>query len=150
MPTGAERKTTAKRGAPVAARQPSDSKPPEFSSLLILCIASWLAPGLGHWLLKRKWRAVILFLAIIGLFAFGVLMKGQFYALSSTSYLERLGYIGELCAGAAMPVVKFFGYNGGNPFFISSDYGTTYLISAGMLNVLAILDVYDIALGRKS
>jgi hypothetical protein len=122
---------------------------PETSRLVTLCIAAWLIPGLGHWMLKKKWRALILFLAIMGMFVLGLLMQGTFFAFASPSYLERLGYLGELCAGLAMPVAKFFGYSGGNPFFISADYGTAYLVSAGMLNVLTILDAYDIALERK-
>lgn len=125
------------------------AEPAATGRLVTLCIASWLIPGLGHWMLKRKWRALILFLAIISMFVLGLLMQGQFFPLGSASYLERLGYLGELCAGLAMPVTKFFGYGGGNPFFVSSDYGTAYLVSAGMLNVLAILDAYDIALNRK-
>ena len=46
--------------------------------------------------------------------------------------------------------LRFFGYSGGDPFFVSSDYGTAYLVAAGMLNVLAVLDCYDIAMGRKT
>ncbi|MGH9396368.1 MAG: DUF6677 family protein [Terriglobia bacterium] len=149
MPTGAEKKSAPQGTASMAGRGSANSRPPDAGRLITLCIASWLVPGLGHWLLKRKWRALVLFLAIIAMFVFGILMKGQFFALASSSYLERLGYLAELCAGLAMPVAKFFGYGGGNPFFISADYGTAYLISAGMLNVLTILDVYDIALERK-
>ncbi len=93
---------------------------------------------------------MILFLAIVGMFVFGLLMQGQVFALGSPSYLERLGYLGELCSGLVLPVARFFGYSGGNPFFASADYGTAYLVTAGMLNVLAILDTYDIALLRKS
>jgi len=77
-------------------------------------------------------------------------MKGEFYSTGTGSFLEALGYFGELCVGVAMPVARFFGYSGGDPFFVSSDYGTAYLVAAGMLNVLAVLDAYDIARGRKS
>jgi hypothetical protein len=143
MPAGAE-----KQSAENAVKTAS-SRPPELGRLLTLCVASWLVPGLGHWMLKRKWRALLLFLCIVGMFALGLLMKGEFFPLGSPSYLERLGYLGELCSGLAMPIASFFGYGGGNPFFISSDYGTAYLISAGMLNVLTIFDAYDIALDRK-
>lgn len=149
MPTGADKKTTPQRASGSTAR-PGAPRPPAFGRVFKLCVASWLVPGLGHWLLKRRRRAVVLFAAIIAMFVFGVLMRGQFYALASSSYLERLGYLAELCTGLAMPVTKFFGYGGGNPFFISSDYGTAYLVSAGMLNLLTILDAYDIAAGRKS
>ncbi|MGH9470081.1 MAG: DUF6677 family protein [Terriglobia bacterium] len=148
MPAGTEKKRSVRE----AAGKPASAPPraPDTGQLVTLCVAAWLIPGLGHWLLKRKWRALILFLAVVGMFVAGLLMQGQFFALSSASYLERLGWLGELCAGLAMPAARFFGYAGGNPFFISSDYGTAYLVTAGMLNLLCILDAYDIALKRKA
>ena len=118
-------------------------------TLVRLCVAAWLVPGLGHLLLGKKWRALILFASIMAMFALGLAMQGQFFSTSSGSYLQTLGYYGELCVGLAMPGVRFFGYSGGDPFFVSSDFGTAYLVSAGMLNVLAVLDCYDIAMGRK-
>ncbi len=47
-------------------------------------------------------------------------------------------------------IATFFGYPGGDPFFPSADYGTAFLISAGMLNVLTVFDAFDIAMGRKN
>jgi hypothetical protein len=83
------------------------------------------------------------------MFLCGLAMQGVFFATRSGTYLETLGYFGEMCVGVAMPAARFFGYSGGDPFFVSSDYGTAFLVAAGMLNVLAVLDAYDIALGRK-
>lgn len=123
---------------------------PSSGSLFGLCLAAWLVPGLGHFMLGRKGRAVVLFLAIAGMFVFGLAMQGQFFAAGSGSYLHTLGYFAELSIGVPMTAATFFGYGGGNVYFICSDYGTAFLISAGMLNVLTILDAYDIALGRKS
>jgi hypothetical protein len=122
---------------------------PPIITLVRLCVAAWLVPGLGHLLLGRKWRALILFASIITMFVLGLAMQGQFFSTSSASYLQTLGYYGELCVGLAMPGARFFGYSGGDPFFVSSDFGTAYLVVAGMLNVLAVLDCYDIAMGRK-
>ena len=122
---------------------------PTTLTFVRLCVAAWLIPGLGHLLLKRGWRALILFASIIIMFALGLAMQGQFFSSSSASYLEVLGHYGELCVGLAMPAARFFGYGGGDPFFVSSDFGTAYLVAAGMLNVLAVLDAYDVALGRK-
>ncbi len=121
-----------------------------FARLVRVCVAGWLIPGLGHFLLGRKWRALILLVSILALFLFGLAMQGEFFSTQSGSYLETLGYFGELSVGVAMPVAKFFGYSGGNAFFPSSDYGTAFLVSAGMLNVLSIFDAYDIAMGRKN
>lgn len=127
------------------AKKPS----PKLSSLVSLCVGAWLIPGFGHFLLKRRWRALILFVTIVAMFLFGVAMQGQFFAAGSQSYLEVLGHFGELSAGVVMPAATFFGYAGGNPFFVCADYGTAFLIGAGMLNLLAILDAFDIAMGRK-
>jgi len=128
--------------------RPKQASPP-LGQLVRLCLAAWLIPGLGHLLLGRKWRALILFVSILTMFLLGLAMQGQFFTTDSGSYLRTLGYFGEMCVGVAMPAAKFFGYSGGNPFFVSSDYGTAFLVSAGMLNVLCILDSYDIAMGRK-
>jgi len=122
---------------------------PSTIVLVRLCAAAWLVPGLGHLLLKRTWRALILFASILTMFALGLAMQGQFFSTSSASYLEVLGHYGELCVGLAMPAARFFGYSGGDPFYVSSDFGTAYLVAAGMLNVLAVLDCFDIAMGRK-
>jgi hypothetical protein len=126
---------------------PSAPKPPT-AKLVRLCIAGWLIPGWGHYLLGRKWRGVIFFAAIIVMFVFGLAMKGEFYEITAASYLQSLGYFGQLCVGLAMPIVRFFGYVG-DPYFVSSDFGTAFLVTAGMLNALTILDAYDIAVGRK-
>jgi len=122
---------------------------PPLGRMIWLWVAAWAVPGLGHWMLKRKWRALILFVCIVAMFLLGLAMKGQFFSTDTGSYLEALGYFGEMCVGLAMPAAKFFGYSGGDPFFASADYGTAFLVAAGMLNVLSILDVHDIALGRK-
>jgi hypothetical protein len=123
---------------------------PSTLTLVRLCVAAWLIPGLGHLLLKRSWRALILFASIMIMFALGLAMQGQMFSTSSASYLEVLGHYGELCVGLAMPAARFFGYAGGDPFFVSSDFGTAYLVAAGMLNALAVLDCFDIAMGRKA
>jgi hypothetical protein len=122
---------------------------PKLGVRVRVCVAAWLVPGWGHWLLGRKWRALILFATIVGMFLMGIAMRGEFFSTSSESYLQTLGYFGELCVGVAMPAARFFGYAGGDPLFVSADYGTAYLVAAGMLNVLAILDAYDIAMRRK-
>ena len=127
----------------------SGSAQPKLASLVRLCLAAWFVPGLGHLLLGRKWRALILFSAILMMFVSGLAMQGEFFTTNSGSYLQTLGYFGELCVGVAMPVARFFGYSGGDPLFVSSDFGTAFLVTAGMLNTLSILDTYDIAVGRK-
>ncbi len=133
-----------------AAQEEVTGKPhPKLSTQIRICVAAWLVPGFGHLLLRRRWRALILFVAIISMFLLGIAMKGEFFTTGTGSYLETLGYFGEMCVGVAMPAARFFGYSGGDPLFVSADYGTAFLVAAGMLNVLSILDAYDIVMGRK-
>ncbi len=122
---------------------------PKLATLVRLCVAAWVIPGLGHFLLGRKWRALILFTSIMVMFLMGIAMQGEFFTTNSPSYLQTLGYWGEMCVGVAMPAARFLGYGGGNPLFVSADFGTAYLVAAGMLNTLSVLDTYDIAVGRK-
>ena len=117
--------------------------------LVRVCAGAWLIPGLGHFVLGRKGRAGILFASILSMFLLGLAMQGEFFAVGSGSYLRTLGFFGEMCVGVAMPLAHFFGYAGGDPYFVSSDYGTAFLVAAGMLNVLTVFDAYDIAMGRK-
>jgi hypothetical protein len=133
---------------PVEAEGAAKPKP-KPGVLIRICVAAWLVPGFGHLMLGRKWRALILFCSIIGMFLLGIVMQGKFFSLHSPSYLQTLGFFGERCVGVAVPTAFFFGYTGGDPYFVSSDYGTAFLVAAGMLNVLTVLDAYDIALGRK-
>jgi len=136
----------AKRTAEEAMAEKSDV---QVGALARVLVAAWLIPGLGHFLLRRKGRALILFVSILSMFVLGVLMQGEFFALHSASYLRTLGFFGEMCVGVAMPAARFFGYAGGDPYFVTSDYGTAFLVAAGMLNALTVLDAYDIAMGRK-
>jgi uncharacterized protein DUF6677 len=140
------KKATTEEG--VESRQPAM---PEVTTgrLVEVCVAAWLVPGLGHFLLGKKWRGLILFVAIVVMFVFGLAMKGEFFALGTGSYLETLGYFGIWGMGLSRWIATFFGYAGGDPFFPSADYGTAFLISAGMLNVLTVFDAFDIAMGRK-
>jgi hypothetical protein len=128
--------------------KPVVQRAPATGRLVRLCVAAWVVPGAGHYMLGHRKRALILFGCIVLMFAFGLLMKGEFFSLQSASYLESLGYFGELAVGVPMPIAAFFGY-AGDPFFVSADFGTAFLVAAGMLNILTILDTYDIAMGRK-
>ena len=134
-------------------KQPQEETLPQRKVLLgekiQLCISAWLIPGAGHLFLGLRWRALVLFGAINGMFLFGLVMQGRFFELTPGSWLRSLGFLGECCVGIVLPLAHWFGYGGGDPFFISYDYGTAFLVAAGMLNILCILDVYDIAMGRK-
>ncbi len=112
-------------------------------------VAGWLLPGGGHFLQRRWGRGALLLGAISLLFFLGMAMQGRFFALTSGSLVDTLGFLGDLCSGLFYLGARFLGYDAPVSPAPAADYGTKFLLVAGLLNVLCILDAYDIAIGKK-
>lgn len=109
----------------------------------------WLVPGLGYWL-HRKWiRGGLVLGCITGMFAIGLALQGTVYAFNTGDILQMLGWLGDFCAGGLYFATRFVGGGAGNPYQVTGDYGTVFLIAAGLLNLLAASDARDVYLGRK-
>ncbi|MBI2819234.1 MAG: hypothetical protein HYX73_04575 [Acidobacteria bacterium] len=112
--------------------------------------AAWLLPGGGHFL-QRRWGRGSLLLGAIGLMFFlGLAMGGRFFHIAPGNFVENLGSLGDFCSGLFYFGAKFWGYDSVSVAAPEADYGTKFLLVAGLLNVLCILDAYDIAVGNKS
>lgn len=115
----------------------------------IVLIAGWLVPGLGH-LLQGLWiRAVLLFVAITSMFALGLAMHGKIYAANTGDLLDILGFIGDLGNGALYFLSSFFGWGQNIVQVIAADYGTKFIVVAGLLNFISAVDAHSLKLGRK-
>lgn len=140
-------------------RETSDPHPDEHNSsddpLTVLpqaylySLAAWLVPGLGH-LLLRKWsRAALLFLCVGTLAIAGYVMRGQAYSSRGEDIFGILGYLAEIGTGAFYFLSSLFEPHGSNTARFIGDYGTRFLATAGLLNYLCVLDVWDITHRRK-
>ena len=113
----------------------------------------WLIPGGGHFLLKRNGRGALLLAAITGMFLCGLMMRGAMFQPQSGDLLTTLintgGFIGNLCSGILYLLSVWLGYSQPDMAGHVHDYGTKFLVTAGLLNVLAMVDAYEIAAGRK-
>jgi hypothetical protein len=112
-------------------------------------VAACLVPGGGHFWLKRWGRGAILLAAVGVLFVAGLFMDGRFFRLEPGNMVETLGFLGDLCSGVLFLAAKFTGHEGQVVASPIADYGTKFLLVAGLLNVLCVLDAYDIAVGNK-
>jgi hypothetical protein len=129
-----------------AAEVPEPEKP---SIPLGLVLVAWLVPGAGHFAQRRWGRGALLFASLCSMFALGLVMRGRFFRLAPGNIVETLGFLGDFCSGLLFMAARFWGYDLGpspSPF---ADYGTKFLLVAGLLNVLCVLDAYDIAVGNK-
>jgi len=109
----------------------------------------WLIPGAGHMMQKRWIRGVLLFISIVTLFLLGLAMQGRIYKANGGDILEMLGFVGDVGAGALYILSLANDWGQGAIAFATADYGTKFMIVAGLLNFIAIADAYHIAIGKK-
>ena len=114
---------------------------------------SWLVPGGGHLLLKKTGRGLLLMAAITSMFACGLMMRGAMFQPETGDFLTTLintgGFIGDLGSGILYLLSQWLGYNQADMAGAVHDYGTKFLVTAGLLNILAMVDTFEIAVRRK-
>jgi len=109
----------------------------------------WLIPGAGHMIQKRWIRGILLLISIATLFVLGLMMQGRIYKVNGGDILDILGFIGDMGAGGLYIVTLAQDWGQGAIAFATADYGTKFMIVAGLLNFIAVADAYHIAIGKK-
>jgi hypothetical protein len=121
-----------------------------ISAMAVLAPAvGWLIPGAGHMIQKRWIRGSLLFISIVALFLLGLAMQGRIYKANGGDILDILGFIGDVGAGGLYLLSLAMDWGQGAIAFATADYGTKFMIVAGLLNFIAIADAYHIAIGKK-
>lgn len=115
----------------------------------VVGVAGWILPGLGHALLKMWGRALAFFLAVGLLVLIGAGMRGNLFASSGNDAFDSLGYIADMGTGTFYFLARSLEKNGADVSHATGDYGTRFLATAGVLNLLAALHAYEVARGRK-
>lgn len=126
------------------------AQPESVSMMSVLAPAiGWLIPGAGHIIQKRWIRGALLFISIVALFLLGLAMQGRIYHANGGDILDILGFVGDLGAGALYILTLANDWGQGAIAFATADYGTKFMIVAGLLNLIAVADAYHIAIGKK-
>lgn len=131
--------------APVAAR-----KTPLQQWALLIAAAGWILPGLGHALQKMWGRAVVVFVCVGLLVLVGTGMRGNIFAAHGNDAFDTLGYLADLGTGSFYFLALSLEKTGADVSHANGDYGTRFLATAGVLNLLAALHAYEAARGRKA
>jgi hypothetical protein len=124
----------------------------QSGSLVLLCVAAWAIPGAGHLWLGRRQKGLILLVALPLMFAIGLAIHGRLLLpipFDASDPLVCLAALADLGIGAAYFVASALGYGAGDVRAVTYEYGNTFLIVAGLLNLLVVIDAYDTAVGRK-
>jgi hypothetical protein len=134
-----------------AASPQEESKP--VSTWILPVLAAWVVPGGGHFLQKKTGRGALIFASVGLMFFFGMFMRGMMFTPEKGDILTTLinygGFVCNIASGGFYFAAAMFGYAAPDMAGDVHDYGTKFLVTAGLLNILAMVDSYEIAIGKK-
>ena len=129
------------------ASAPEAAPPP--GRTILAAVFAWLLPGAGHYYLGRRGRAAVFFGIVVAGLVMGGLLSGNLYRILPNQPLSTLGTLAAMGAGGPYFLLRFvFGYQG-EIVAAGYEYGTAFLLTAGLMNWLLVLDCWDIGSGRK-
>ncbi|NOZ95854.1 MAG: hypothetical protein GXP47_14110 [Acidobacteria bacterium] len=114
-----------------------------------LLALAWLVPGLGHLILGRRVRAAVFAGVILACWVTGLLLHGELAVPRTGSPFSYLAFLACLGQGAPYILGRLLHLGLGDPMSAGFGYGNTFLVTAGLMNLLTVLDVSDIARGMK-
>ena len=135
----AAKSTTAER--PRASAEPG--------SLVLLCVGAWLVPGAGHLWLGRRQKGIVFLVALPLMFLTGIWLRGRIFPFELSEPLVALAAAANVGIGLPWFLARMFDMGAGVVTAATYEYGNCFMIVAGLLNCLVILDAFDVAMGRK-
>ncbi|MCY3969862.1 MAG: hypothetical protein OXG74_08000 [Acidobacteria bacterium] len=116
---------------------------------VLVAVAAWAVPGSGHLILRKPRRAAVVFGVVLFSFLFGCWLRGHLYIVVPEQPLSRLATLSSMGAGAPYFVARYLVEYSGDILSSTFEYGKAFMLTAGLLNLLAVLDAWDIASGSK-
>ena len=110
---------------------------------------AWLIPGAGHLIQKRWVRGLLIMGSVVIMFVLGLLMQGRVYRPNGGDVLDILGFIGDFGSGGLYLITRSLDKGHDIVAHATADYGTKFMIVAGLLNFISMADAYHIAIGKK-
>jgi hypothetical protein len=121
----------------------------QSGALVLLCVAAWAIPGAGHLWLGRRHKGLVFLAALPVMFAIGLALRGRLFPFDLSDPLVALAALADFGIGLPYFIAAGLGYGAGDVRAVTYEYGNAFLIVAGLLNLLVVIDAYDVALGRK-
>lgn len=116
---------------------------------VLVLLAGWLIPGAGHFLLRKWIRGGLLFVSILAMFSIGIALNGKIYSPNTGDLLDVLNFVGDLGAGVLYGLARMLDLGATTVQVAVADYGTKFIVVAGLLNVISAVDAHSLATGRK-
>jgi hypothetical protein len=114
-------------------------------------ILAWLVPGLGHYYLGRRRTAIAFFAIVVATFCAGISFQGRLYSIEDGQPLTLLATFAVYGVGLLNILARgVLETPAGMILSPTYEYGCAYLLTAGLMNLLLVLDAHDLAAGTKS
>lgn len=137
----------------MAPSEPTSASEPAARSgtahALVAAVAAWLVPGAGHLYLGRRARGIAFFLLVLAAVVVGCSLQGNLYRVLPNQPLTLLATLGSMGMGLPYAVLRWGLDYQGDIVAPGYEYGTAFLLTAGLMNLLLVLDAWDIAQGKK-
>jgi hypothetical protein len=143
------RKSRDSRRTRVAAEPGPSAPAPDSGRALAAMALAWAMPGAGHLWLGRRQKGLVFLFALPLMFGIGLWLEGALAPFDPTQPLVLLAAFAGLGNGVPYLLAALAGLGEGRVVAATFEYGNTFLIVSGLLNMLICLDAYDAALGRK-
>ena len=132
---------------------PSIPQPPAVperrGNAVVAVLSAWLVPGLGHFYLKRPLRGLAFFALVVASALIGCNLEGHLYQVMAGQPLTILATFASMGMGFLYFLLRYALHYQGNIMGAGYEYGTAFLLTAGLMNLLLVLDVWDIVRGKK-
>ncbi len=142
----------AESGSTPAGQQASQQAPqivrPQGNPVVAV-LSAWLVPGLGHFYLKRRLRGLAFFVLVLTSMFIGCKLEGKLWVVERGQPLSILATAGSMGMGVPYYVLRYGLHYQGNVMGAGFEYGTAFLLTAGLMNLLLVLDAWDIVRGKK-
>ena len=141
---------TPSKAAPAASTPGRPAAPTSRPGPWLTVACAWFIPGAGHLLQGHVRKAAVFGGILIAMFAIGLASSGRLFPFDTAEPLVLLAAGAEWMVGLPRLAAAVGGWGPGVVTAITFEYGNTFLITAGLLNVLVRLDAFDRATGRRA
>jgi hypothetical protein len=127
----------------------AERSPAPLANPLLAAVLAWLVPGLGHVYLRRPLRGLIFLVLVLAMLLVGWNLEGNLPRRLPNQPLSYLATVGAMGMGLPYFGLRYVVHYEGNLVAPGFEYGSAFILTAGLMNLLLVLDSWDIASGRK-
>ncbi len=132
-----------------AAREREEGTDAQSGRAVTIGLVGWFVPGAAHALLGQTAKGALFFVVLTGMFAIGLAFGGRLFPFQFAEWLVFLAALAQWGVGLPRLIAGMTGLGAGDVIAVTYEYGNTFLMAAGLLNALVLLDAVDVAKGRK-